>query len=647
MDAASMRRRAPEGYLHEIDWGALAAWLFAFGTVVYLGLRGGGYDPLVSDPVGVSAWWVLMLGALVGALPRVRTSGVAWLALALLAAFVAWTALSLIWTESVDRTWVDLARVATYLSMFALSLFLCGPRGTRLAVGAVGAGIACVAIVALLSRLHPAWFPEATQTVRFLADSRERLAYPLNYWNALAALIAIGAPLLLYVATCARATALRAMAAAALPALALALYFTLSRGGIAAAALAIVVFLAFSPDRLAKLLTLFAAAAGAAILISIAASSDALRHGALSGTAESQGNRLLAIGALVCLAVGLAQWGISIALGRRSRPGWMRFSARQSAATASVATIAVLLAVLAVGAPGRAADAWHEFKQGDVPQGGQRLTSVGGEGRYEFWKSALDENATKPLTGTGSGTFEFWWNRHGSGSSVRDTHSLYMQTLGELGIVGALLLGAFVLTALLGGGRIVARSSRERRAQAAAALAGGVAFWFTAAFDWMWQVPVLPVAMLLLTGGLLARGGRGEDRGPAFSPWLRGGIAVAGLAAIVAIAIPLAATSLVRQSESDARAGDLVGALRAAESAQNVLPSAATPRLQQALVLEEAGDLEGAARAALAATEREGTNWRNFLVLSRLEAERGEAAAAVRDYRKARSLNPHSDLFER
>ena len=65
-------------------------------------------------------------------------------------------------------------------------------------------------------------------------SGRERLSYPLNYWNALAALIAVGLPLMLQVATGARSIAVRALAAAAMPAMVLAAFFTLSRGGIAA-----------------------------------------------------------------------------------------------------------------------------------------------------------------------------------------------------------------------------------------------------------------------------------------------------------------------------------------------------------------------------------------------------------------------------
>ena len=72
---------------------------------------------------------------------------------------------------------------------------------------------------------------------------------------------------------------------------------------------------------------------------------------------------------------------------------------------------------------------------------------------------------------------------------------------------------------------------------------------------------------------------------------------------------------------------------------------AATPTLQQALVLEAQGDLNGAAGAARDATHQESNNWRTWLTHSRIEAERGNAKAAVDAYRTARSLNPRSALF--
>jgi hypothetical protein len=632
----------------KIDWSAIATWALAFGLIVYLGLEGGGYDPLVHDRVGIALWWFLLAGVAVGALPRRRPSTLACIALALLAAFVVWTALSLSWTESVERTSADLARVAGYLAAFALAIFGARAGSARRLVAAVAAGIAVIAVIALLSRLHPAWFPTSHETAQFLSSGRERLSYPLNYWNGLAGLIAIGVPLLLQLATSAKTIAVRASAAAVLPAIALAAFFTLSRGGIAAAFVALAVFFVFVPDRLPKLLTALLAGAGGMVLIVATTHRDALQHALVNDTAHQQGNEMLVFTLVVCLIVGLVQAGSSAASLQSKRPDWTVISRDQSKVAAAVAALVLLIAALALGAPGRAADGWDEFKGEGAPgKGAERLGSVAGESRYQFWSAAVDENASKPLTGTGSGTFEYWWTRNGDVPEIaHDTHSLYLQTLGELGIVGLLVLAAFLLAVLVGGGWNVVRASRSRP-ELAAALAGCVAFCVTAITDWMWQIPVLAVAFLLLAAVLVTaeeRSGKGGSGGLKLP--LRAAVAVVALAAIVAISIPLASTSLLRQSEADARAGDLPAALSAARSAQNAQPEAASPRLQEALILESQGDLAGAATAAVEATERESTNWRTWLVLSRIEAELGDAPAAVRYYRKARMLNPFSELFK-
>jgi O-Antigen ligase len=650
MTTASMRRAAPLDQVRRVDWGATAVWLLCFGLVSYLGLKGGGYDPLVHDQVGIAVWWVVLLATAVGAIPRARPGRLAWLALGFLAAYVLWTALSLAWTESVGQTWADLARVAGYLGVFAFAIFAVDRLGPRRLVGAVAAAIVLVSAIALLSRFHPAWFPAANQTASFLTSDRERLSYPLHYWNAVAALIAIGLPLVLQIAAGARSVVLRALAAAAMPALALTVFFTLSRGGMAAAVLALAAFFAFAPDRLGKLPSLLLAALGGAILIFAADGRDALQHGLANEAARSQGDQMLLITLAVCALAGLAQAAIALAGRRLGRPRWSVPARRQSLiALGTVALIAIVFAVV-LGAPGRTADAWSEFKEKDSPgKGAARLSSAAGQNRYQLWSAAVHENATRPLTGTGAGTFEFWWAEHADVDEVvRDTHSLYMQTLGELGIVGLALLTGLIAIVLGGGARAALVAEKAERAALAAALAGCVAFFVTATFDWMWQIPVLPISMLLLAAALVtaalpgARGGSGGFE----LPWRLGTGAVA-IVAIATIAVPLASTALVRQSEAEFREGDLQAALDAARSAQNAEPGAAAPRLQQALVLEAAGDLTAASEAASAATERESTNWRNWLVLSRIEAERGRAVASVVAYRRARSLNPRASIFER
>ena len=72
----------------------------------------------------------------------------------------------------------------------------------------------------------------------------------------------------------------------------------------------------------------------------------------------------------------------------------------------------------------------------------------------------------------------------------------------------------------------------------------------------------------------------------------------------------------------DAAAGNLPAALDKARDAQDAQPDAATPRLQQALILEDEGRLALAATAALAATKREPTNWRTWMVLSQSKLRR-------------------------
>src|ERR1700754_4651963 len=257
MESSSMRSGAdPLVWLRATDWGGVALCLLLFALIAYLGLDGGGYDPIVHDQVGIAVWWLVLVGVLVGALPRGRLDRLAWAALALLLASAAWTALSLSWTESGENTFADLARVESYLGIFLLALLLRGDGGGRRMVSAVAAAIVLVAAVALSSRLEPSLFPSADQTAIFLSNNRERLSYPIHYWNGLAALLAIGLPLVLHFAAGARALVWRVLAAAALPALMLTSFFTFSRAGIAAAAIAGAVYVAFTTDRLPKLMTL-------------------------------------------------------------------------------------------------------------------------------------------------------------------------------------------------------------------------------------------------------------------------------------------------------------------------------------------------------------------------------------------------------
>ena len=255
--------------LRNRDWAGAATWLLSAALVLYLALENGGYDPIPRDQIGIAIWWALLLGVAVKALPVPGRTPAARAALGLLLGFAAWTALSLSWTQSAERTATELARVATYLGVFALGVCLATRRqaGARQVLHGVTAGLAMVAALGVLSRLHMAWFP-ANELGKVLPgiEIERRLAYPLNYSSAMGALAGMTLPLLLAATASARTIAAQALAAAAIPVAGLALYLATSGTGAAVAAAAMVAFLVLSPERLPKLLTLAAGAGGAAIL---------------------------------------------------------------------------------------------------------------------------------------------------------------------------------------------------------------------------------------------------------------------------------------------------------------------------------------------------------------------------------------------
>src|SRR5262249_12601605 len=154
--------------------------------------------------------------------------------------------------------------------------------------------------------------------------------------------------------------------------------------------------------------------------------------------------------------------------------------------------------------------------------------SIAGESRYQFWSSATREFTHEPLTGTGSGTFTLWWTQDGStGENVLDTHSLYLQTLGQPRLVGLAPPAAFIALSLVAGTMRVFDSPLSEKPSLAAALAGSTAIWVTSIFDWTWKVPVLPIAALLLIAAVLTSRAAASPGGKPWPVLARVGIAIA------------------------------------------------------------------------------------------------------------------------
>ena len=652
-DALARSRRL----MARLDPPVIAAWTLGFAVVAYLALSNGGYDTIVRSQVGIAVWWIVLLGALAGVLPN-RIGAAGWSAIGLLAGFALWTGLAIGWSESAERSTVELGRVAAYLGVLVLAIAVQGRTSARHTINGLVCAIGLVTVLAVLSRLHPQWFP-ANDHLEFLTGAERKLSYPLNYWNGLAVFAAIGVPLLLAVALNARTLVGQALAAAAMPLSALCIYLTVSRGGLLALGVGIIVFLAFAPRRLPAIGTLSVAGAGAAILVSGASQRDALQDGLTTSTALHQGTELLWLAAIVCAGVAFLQTAMGLAARHLERPAALAPTRRTVAAGGmALAVLACALAV-ATGVPGWAGDRWQEFK---APNGAiakassedvfSRLAVTNGQDRYQFWQSALDANATDPMRGIGPGTFEYWWARNGTTFGfIRDAHSLYFETLAETGIVGLGLLGGLLAFLLVAAVTRSLRASPAMRTWLAAAAGGSAAFMCAAALDWVWELGAIAMAVLLLGAVLVA--GRDDDgasaarnaTGASRSVGARAGLVLLAVLALGAIAVPMAGALATRDSRDAVADGKLAVALQASRSAERLQPYAATPRLQQALVLEKAGALAAAAAAAKAASSEEPTNWRTWFILARIQARDGKTTSALRALREAKRLNPRSPLL--
>jgi hypothetical protein len=627
-------------------WDAIAAWALAFALVFYLALRGGGYDVVVRDQVGILVWWVVLLIAVAGLLPRLTKAG--WAALLVLAAWAAWTAIGIPGSESAERTLAEVGRLSTYVGVLLLALAMQLRAGSRHVVNGVASAIGLITAMAVLSRLHPQWFP-ANDQAQFLPDAVRRLSYPLNYWNALAGFMAMGAVLLLGVAATARTRAGQFLAAAAVPLAGLGVYLCVSRGGAIVLALGLIVYFALTNDRLAKAGSLLVAGGGGAILIDAATQRDALQTGLDTAAARAEGTDMLWLCVIVCTGVGLLQVAINLLARHANRPRLLVVPRRVTGAVAGVLAVLAVLAFFGTNLHNQVDHRWAEFKTppalGTVAGGDvfSRLQGTAGQGRYQYWEQAAKAYHSDPAHGIGAGTFEFWWARHATiGGSVIDAHSLYAQTLAELGLVGIMLLGLFILLSVgLGAARALMETGTARTLLAAAT-AAIVVFWVHAAVEWNWQIAAMPAALMFLIAVVV--GHRSPVRRSTGLP-VRGVVVLAAIVAFVPIALGLSTTQQVRESQAAARDGRLVDAMNAARRADGLQGTSTSAMVQEALLLEQAGALRPALQAAVRATKAEPTNWRTWIIRSRLEARLGQTKPALADFRTARRLNPLSALF--
>jgi hypothetical protein len=610
-------------------------------AILALALPNGGYSASVYAGATVAVWWLVLLVLAFGLGPRDRIPTTAIVAGAALAGFAILSMLSIAWADDAGRAYAEAIRAAGYAGLFALVVIATrrGEAGPWLA--GVAIGFVAVAVLALLSRFLPSLPGGDDQIAADIPLAAGRLSYPIGYWNGLAASMAIAIVLLGWLGGSARTRAARALAAGALPACGLVIYLASSRGGAAAAVVGLAVLLVFGGERLRQLAALAIGGLGAGVLVLLASSRDELVNGVPGDTAANQGHEMLAATLLVVAAAIAAAWLLDDAI-----RGW---TLPRSAVRAGLIAGAVLLVVGLIAAdPARRLDEFNDPPKDEPPTAdflASHNTSTSGSGRYQFWSAALDAFEEDPVKGIGAGGYEAFWNQHGSiARTTRNAHSLFLQTLGELGLAGLALLLIFFGAAAVGAYR--RPPGGDGLLQSSAALAVVATGVVSAAIDWAWALPAAFAPVVI--GVALLTGPATRDERPAAGGSRYGwGIATltAGWLAICSAGILLLTEVGLSSSRDAVRDGNLSAAAEDAGDAIALEPWSSTPRLQLALVDELRGDLPGARQRIGEAIERAPEDWRLWFTRARLETRSGQLDAAQSSLERARSLNPRAPIF--
>jgi O-antigen ligase len=616
-------------------WAQAVHVLLPAGLTAFLAFQAGGYFAGATGAATVAMGVIVVVALLVDRSPFGATGIAAVVALVSLLAFGGWQLASSGWSHAATRAIIDADRTLLYaLCLAAGALILGRPGARRRAVLGIALGLAVVVVAAFLVRTLPDVFHVAHGPIE-----RRRAAFPLTYWNALGLMAALTVVAGLHVASSREHVVLRLLGAAVVPIAVALLVLTFSRGAIAVAVLGVVVYAVLTHGRrtLAGLLATVPTAAVAAV-IAYDSHLDPLRRGAVG-----DGHR--ALGVVLACAAGavLIRLALVFVIDRRRSAGPAGYPAALPRWLQGALAGVLVVAVVVVVASGVASDAYDKFTEAHVSATDtrQRLTQLSGSGRDDAWRVALDTWGDAPVRGSGAGTYATYWSAdRPTLQTLFDGHSLYLETMGELGLIGLVLLIvplALILERLL-------RRFRRRRDPLYAALFAMAVVWLVhAAIDWDWEMPATAAWLFLAGGAVLAR-----DRPPAGrrrGGWIPRGLLAAGLLALLVLPAR-AAWSQHKLNEADTayHEGRCADVARDGLDALAALPTRPEPYQLIGYCDLRVGASDSAAKAFRLAIRRDPRNWQ--LHYSLAVAQGALAADPHEQVRKTRRLNPRETIVE-
>ena len=485
----------------EALYAALRVALLAILLVVLALQRGGYYAESWGLPT-VACAWVVSVSALLIRRQRLRRLEVTQLGALTVLGLLALVSAS--WSPGgLGSTLPQAQLIALYVSALAAMLMLFR-RATPL-LATIGGAVTAVSVVALSARLFTA-DPSA-----FDPASSNRLYQPLGYWNSLGLWAAMGICVSVGLVARARHQWLRAAAAASSVPCAVTLYLTFGRAAWAALVIGLVVAILIDPRRLGLIAWLGLTAPWPAAAVILASHSHALTSADSGSSMPAKDARSRIWIAALAFAAAVSTFSITI-VERRVR---VPLLARQVFAGTIVVGLVLILGgtIHRHGAPWTIAE--HAIDRFEAPPPrvhslNERLFDLSGSSRVDLWRVAWDDARSHPLTGSGAGSYASeWFRERPNRLDVINAHTLYLETLAELGPAGLALLLAGL------GAPLVAAWRGRRHPLAAGATAAYVAFLVHVAVDWDWQLASVSVAALACGAALLvtARGSRSPPPG--------------------------------------------------------------------------------------------------------------------------------------
>jgi hypothetical protein len=488
-----------------------ALMLLPGALVVYLSFNAGGFFP--EQPARIAVLLAVILAGRLALGSGVAAPGrLGGAIMVTFAIYAAWVLASAAWSGAPERALMSFDYVLVYglaFTLFATSAS--GSRDMRWVIRGLALSAFLVCVAAFLSRAVPTLWP-----INASLDT-QRLSYPLTYWNALGLLAGLGIVLCVGL-TCddREPRVLKALSASAVPLLAATLLLTFSRGPIGACAIGLVAYMLIGRPR-CLLTAVISVGPTIAIAVIVAYRATSLQAVLNGSAAQAHDGHQVALVVAACMLVsggtrvvvaGLDPMLLGIGASRPPAP-----QAVVRAGWASAIVVAVI-ASLALHLPHVAHTAYNRFVQGNAggagPELRDRLSYIGADSRITLWTIAFHEFDTARLGGTGAGTYAVVYEADRPDTSqVRNAHSLYFETLAELGVVGVALLVGVLAGSLLA---ISRRVRKPERALYAAVLGATLAWTVHAGFDWDWQMPAITLPVFVLAGVAAAKGSKSGDR---------------------------------------------------------------------------------------------------------------------------------------